>query len=130
MPEETQGIENARDARDLVLSAALALAQRTIEHIEQHGDRGVAHVRLTDELDAGGHVWEVEATYGRGHTFLHIEGAPRRHSAAHGVEVVASVEEMAAVMGGQQAAFACNVPRSWVEMACRGALELPIAEEQ
>jgi hypothetical protein len=123
MSDETQGIANAREARDLVVAAALQLALRAVVHVTEHAS--VSQVRLDEEMDGGGYVWALSAYYGAGHTFVRVDGEPRRQGGSGSVTTFASIEELAAVMGGQQAAFSCNVPRSWVELAAERAAEMP-----
>lgn len=108
--EETQEIADARVTRDLVLAAALGLAHRAVEHIEAHEE--VAGVRLDETLAGGGFDWHLQAHYGRGHSFVRVDGHPAARQ-----QVVHSIEALAAIMGNEQAAFSANVPRAWIESA-------------
>lgn len=120
---ETLGIANARETRDLVLSAALTLARRAIEHVERFKGDGVSTVRLVDEYAAGGYSWKLEAWYGAGNSFVRVDGEPQRQNANDLADIITSPEELAAVIAGDSASFRCNVPRRWVELADRAARE-------
>lgn len=110
---DTQSIANARDTFDLVLVATLHLAARTIAHVDEHE---VASVGLEDCFDCGGFEWRLYATYGKGHHFIGIGGAPKAAGSTD-TPIVTTVEDLANVMHGQSAAFSANVPRAWVEAA-------------
>lgn len=114
--QETQGLANARETRDLVMTLALQLAGRVIEHVEAHE---VAYVVLEEQADGGGFVWELKAAYGRGHSFVRVEGEPKSENPRVRAGIVASLPELTAVMGGQSASFVSNVPRAWIELALR-----------
>lgn len=118
--DETQGIANARETRDLVLSAMLALAVRAIEHVDAHHGEGVEFASLGEEFPGGGYTWTLAASYRYGHTFVRIAGSPENDATRAGV--VSSPQELAAVMGGQSAAFDVQVPRAWIELAARAAV--------
>lgn len=113
MSDETEGISNARETLDLVLAAALRLVQRAIEHVDTHD---VEFVQIADTLAGGGFMWRLEATYGKAHSFATAHGRPQ----PTGGPVFTSVEELAAVMQNEQAAFTVDVLRMWVELAVRG----------
>lgn len=124
--DETQGIANAKATRDLVLSQALRLAKRTIEHVDEHAPAGLSFVALDEQIPAGGYTWELTAKYAPGNTFLMIEGEPQQAlppeiRAAHDAGVYADMDDLAAAMGGKSAAFRFQVPRSWVELALEAA---------
>lgn len=118
MSEETQGLANARQTRDLVLTEALRIAGRAILHVDGHADDGVRSVVIEEVIPAGGYEWELRAAYGRGHTFIRVDGSP---SMGDGPQVITSAEELREVMAGDSAKFTCCLPRAWVELALRAA---------
>lgn len=108
--EETQAIADARETVDLVLAAALGLAERVVAHAAEHG---LAYATMEDALAVGDHLeWKISASYGAGHTFVSVRGEPQVKDRAF-----VHMAELGVVMGNATAAFLCNVPREWIMAA-------------
>lgn len=118
--EVTQEVADARETRELVLAAGLALAGRVIAHVEQHG---VAYVVMEEELPAGpGVVWRLKAAYGDGHTFVGVEAEPKTPS---NQTAMMHLQAFAQMMQNTNAQWSCNVPRAWIELAAAAAHAVP-----
>lgn len=129
MTDETQGIADARETLDLVLTAALGLARRAIEHVGEHESAGVSFATVSERFPVGGFSWDLTAKYAVGSAFVLVEGTPRP-TGNPGLGIFASIEELATVMGNEGAAFRASVPRAWVELAGRAAAAPVLSEAQ
>jgi hypothetical protein len=116
---ETEGIANARDTLDLVLTAALRLAGRVIDHVDLHD---VTHAQMDETFDAGGYVWAISAQYRQDSPFVGVRGEPQRTEGP----VLTSVEDLVAVMQGTAASFQVTVPRTWVGLAIQQGSRIDI----
>lgn len=110
--EDTQAIADARETRDLVLSAVLRLAGRVLAHMEAHEALAVA--AIDESYPAGGFTWELRAMFRRGNSFVRVVGNPQPTQ-----QGAVSIAEMAQIMGNQSAGFETDVPREWIEMALK-----------